>query len=156
MAGPLTFLSEKIRSINIHLRNEKIRKRMFLLECRNNLSILDVCNWASVETNAQKFSVIDQLSCEMSLALLSNFENDFIHNVAEYISSSTVEEGISEGINLQDEPDSKLLLMISKIQTLQAISKLSKSQIDADNARLTMRIGNLKRLIISVMKDTRI
>jgi hypothetical protein len=145
----LTKLKETFIDINTSMKDEQIRKRLFILECRTNLSILAMMDWKVNNKIKHCLSLVPELNCEMSQLLLMHYENEFINN----ISMKFIDTSDEDGISTHDEPKNKLIQIISKIKALQVIAKQADN-IEFDNqVKIELRINNLRITLIDILKE---
>lgn len=129
------------------LKDVETRKRLFLLECRTNLSIINMIplNISNKDLQTYVTQLLPTLNIEMSKLLLSHFKNDFLSQISSTISFEEIED---EEILLHNDPKDILIQIISKVETLKIICLLIEKPLPIEHINLKIRLKNLKKVLL--------
>jgi hypothetical protein len=135
-------LTEKLFS---NITDKEIQKRMFLKECRFNLSLLSILDWK--EENKRELSakyVLPKLETKYSLLMLNFYNADLF---------SIVKNNITNLLPNVDEkiPDSNDIItqIVNKIEVLKVISDFPD---ELNHANIHKRISNLRESLINIIQ----
>ena len=140
------FLAETSTS----MKGENIRKRLFILECRTNIAIIGMMNFDDAKKQELAYSLITELNYDMSLTLLAHFKNNFLNNILPDFEFLDPEDELE----IKSEPKDQLIQIISKIKALHIISKHYSSNNQIPNINVSLRINNLRKILLSSIKAT--
>ena len=121
-------------------------QKLFILELRYNLGLLDTTKWKSVNDEF-KLEICKQLKCEAAKSVYTHLDNgDLIDILKKKISYS------SETKSEQKE-DSRISSLIKRIDVLKTIAALPESIKTQTRTNYNVRIRNLRKLILVILKE---
>jgi len=136
-------LTDKIFS---NISDKEIQKRLFLKECRFNLSLLSFLDWK--EENKRELStkyVIPKLETKFSLLILNFYNTDLF---------SIVKNNITNLFPNEEEkiPDSNDIItqIVNKIEVLKVISEFPD---EFNHANIHKRISNLRESLLNIIQQ---
>jgi len=128
-------------------KNEAERlKKLFVLECKCNLKLLDTTSW-------------DKVSVEFKREILRNLKTDAARGMVCFVDPNVVTSLFGEiKIKFGHEPNSeqdtgqsRIEALIARIETLVVLSNLPESLQTENKARYDIRIRNLRSLIVEIL-----
>jgi hypothetical protein len=136
-------LSEKLLS---NISDKEIQKRLFLKECRFNLSLLSILDWK--EENKRELSckhILPKLETKYSLIMLSFYNSDLF---------SIVKNNITNLLPNKDEkiPESNDIItqIINKIEVLKVVANLPD---ELNHSNIQQRVSNLRDSLIKIIEQ---
>ena len=124
-------------------------QKLFILELRYNLGLLDTTKWKSVNDEF-KLEICKQLKCEAAKSVYTHLDNgDLIDILKKKISYS------SETKSEQKE-DSRISSLIKRIDVLKTISELPDNIKTQTRTNYDIRISNLRELILKILKELKL
>ena len=119
-------------------------QKLFILELRYNLGLLDTTKWKSVNDEF-KLEICKELKCEAAKSVYTHLDNgDFIAILKKKISYT------SETKSEQKE-DSRISSLIKRIDVLKTIAALPDNIKTQTRANYNVRIRNLRKLILVIL-----
>lgn len=129
-----------------NISHKEIQKRLFLKECRFNLSLLSILDWK--EENKRELSakyVLPKLKTEYALIMLSLYNTDLF---------SVVKNKINNLLPNDDEkiPDSNDIItqIVNKIEVLKVISDFPE---ELNHSNFHKRVSNLRESLIKIIEQ---
>lgn len=123
-------------------------KKIFLIECRINLKLLDIAKNGRLEKQ-HVYKLLSNLSCDSSKALYSYTNSDFFDD---FFKRVKLKKGKDDFNN-----DSVLVSIISKIELLKLLSinfnSLESDKITRINARINNLYAQLKKIVEELNND---
>lgn len=128
-------------------KNDEVLKRLFIQECRYNLSILSLKKWKGSDKFFLKY-LIKNLKLEIASVMHCKYKNDFFH----FTTSQA-----KKILNYKD-PEEKFLndtflQLINKISILKVIAEIPIELYRYDKSNLDKRISNLNELLVVILED---
>ena len=121
-------------------------QKLFILELRYNLGLLDTTKWKSVNDEF-KLEICKQLKCEAAKSVYTHLDNgDLIDILKKNISYK------SETKSEQKE-DSRISSLIKRIDVLKTIAALPDKIKTQTRTNYNVRIRNLRKLILVILKE---
>ena len=121
-------------------------QKLFILELRYNLGLLDTTKWKSVNDEF-KSEICKQLKCEAAKSVYTHLDNgDLIDILKKNISYK------SETKSEQKE-DSRISSLIKRIDVLKTIAALPDKIKTQTRTNYNVRIRNLRKLILVILKE---
>ena len=121
-------------------------KKLFILECKYNLGLLDTTRWQGVDDKF-KIEICKKLRFEAAKAISSFTDKGVLSSIFE-----KVQKFSSEPKNVYRK-DSRIISLINRIDVLSTISDLPESVKHHGNTKYNIRIRNLRTLIFEILKE---
>jgi hypothetical protein len=128
-------------------KSKELNKRLFIQECRYNLSLLNITDWEG-SSREFKIYIIKQLKTEIAVIMLCNYKNEIISLAEIEIRKIFVKDGKG------DEPNSNNLFtqIVNKINLLKVIANIPDNLKEFDKSNIDIRISNLNKALITIIK----
>jgi hypothetical protein len=121
-------------------------QKLFILELRYNLGLLDTTKWKSVNDEF-KLEICKQLKCEAAKSVYTHLDNghliDILKKKISYSSETKSEQ----------KEDSRISSLIKRIDVLKTIAALPDNIKTQTRANYNVRISNLRKLILVILKE---
>ena len=121
-------------------------QKLFILELRYNLGLLDTTKWKSVNDEF-KLEVCKQLKCEAAKSIYTHLDNghliDILKKKISYSSETKSEQ----------KEDSRISSLIKRIDVLKTIAALPDNIKTQTRTNYNVRIRNLRKLILVILKE---
>ena len=121
-------------------------KKLFILECKYNLGLLDTTRWQGVDDKF-KIEICKKLRFEAAKAIYSFTDKGLLSSIFK-----KVQKFSSEPKN-EYRDDSRIVSLINRIDVLTTISDLPESVKHQAKTRYNIRIRNLRTLILEILKE---
>jgi hypothetical protein len=119
-------------------------KKLFILECKYNLSLLDTTRWKDVDDDF-KLEICKQLRVEAAKAIYSFTDKSVMSAIFEKVHKFS-----SESKN-EYRNDSKIISLINRVDVITTISNLPESVKHQAKTKYKIRIRNLRELILEIL-----
>lgn len=128
-------------------KNIELNKRLFIQECRYNISLLNLTDWKGSNRDFKKY-VITNLKTDISTIMLCHHKNDIFKIADMEIKKIFLKDDKS------DEPNSNNLFtqIINKISLLKVIANIPENLSKYDKSDLDIRIKNLSKSLTTIIK----
>ena len=123
---------------------EERLKKLFILECKYNLSLLDTTRWKDVDDDF-KLEICKQLRVEAAKAIYSFTDKSVLSSIFEKVNKFS-----SESKN-EYRNDSKIISLINRVDVITTISDLPESVKHQAKTKYKIRIRNLRELILEIL-----
>ncbi len=121
-------------------------KKLFILECKYNLSLLDTTKWNDVDDEF-KLEICKQLRIDAAISVYTHLDNghliDILKKKISYKTESTLEQ----------TEDSRISSLIKRIDVLKTIAALPDNIKTQTRTNYNVRIRNLRKLILVILKE---
>jgi len=124
-------------------------KKLFILECKYNLSLLDTTKWNDVDDEF-KLEICKQLRVEAAKAIYSFTDRSVLSSIFK-----KVQKFSSESKN-EYRNDSRIISLINRIDVLTTISELPDNIKTQTRTNYNIRISNLRELILKILKELKL
>ena len=121
-------------------------KKLFILECKYNLGLLDTTRWQGVDDKF-KIEICKKLRFEAAKAIYSFTDKGLLSSIFK-----KVQKFSSEPKN-EYRNDSRIISLINRIDVLTTISDLPESVKHQAKTKYNIRIRNLRTLILEILKE---
>ena len=121
-------------------------KKLFILECKYNLGLLDTTRWQGVDDKF-KIEICKKLRFEAAKAIYSFTDKGLLSSIYK-----KVQKFSSEPKN-EYRDDSRIVSLINRIDVLTTIADLPESVKPQAKTRYNIRIRNLRTLILEILKE---
>ena len=121
-------------------------KKLFILECKYNLGLLDTTRWQGVDDKF-KIEICKKLRFEAAKAIYSFTDKGLLSSIFK-----KVQKFSSEPKN-EYRNDSRIISLINRIDVLSTISDLPESVKHQAKTKYNIRIRNLRTLILEILKE---
>jgi hypothetical protein len=131
------------------LDNKKAKtrlKKLFILECRYNLSLLDTTRWKDVDDEF-KIEICKKLRVDAAKAIYSFTDKGMLSSIFK-----KVQKFSSESKN-EYRNDSRIISLINRVDVLTTISDLPESVKHQAKTKYRIRIRNLRTLILGILVE---
>jgi hypothetical protein len=151
-------IDKQIQTKRLYRRRKYDLHKLFLIECKYNLDVLQLLKPIISNDDPQVFEIIELLSItaleniliESSIADADSFLVDMGINLLEEIKKLNCNE--DDSLNY-DEP--VVLNIYKRIEVLRAFSKLSKPYSAIINVDLNLRLKNLKKQLLIIVNKSK-
>ena len=128
-------------------KSKELNKRLFIQECRYNLSLLNITDWEGSSREFKKY-IITQLKTEVAVIMLCNYKNAIIPLAEIEVRKIFIKD--AKG----DEPNSNNLFtqIVNKINLLKVIANIPDNLKEFDKSKIDMRISNLNKALTTIIK----
>lgn len=123
---------------------EERLKKLFILECKYNLSLLDTTRWNDVDDDF-KLEICKQLRVEAAKAIYSFTDKSVMSAIFEKVNKFS-----SESKN-EYRNDSRIISLINRVDVITTISDLPESVKHQAKTKYNIRIRNLRELILEIL-----
>ena len=123
---------------------EERLKKLFILECKYNLSLLDTTRWNDVDDDF-KLEICKQLRVEAAKAIYSFTDKSVMSAIFEKVNKFS-----SESKN-EYRNDSRIISLINRVDVITTISDLPESVKHQAKTKYKIRIRNLRELILEIL-----
>lgn len=127
-------------------KNDEVVKRLFIQECRYNLSLLSLAKWKGADKSFNKY-LAQNLKCEVASIMHCKYDNDFFHftsaQIKKILKFKDPEEKLITDILLQ---------LINKISVLKVIANIPIEMSRYDKSNIDKRISNLNKSLTIIME----
>ena len=121
-----------------------ILKKLFILECKYNLSLLDTTRWKDVDDDF-KLEICKHLRVEAAKAIYSFTDKSVLSSIFEKVNKFS-----SESKN-EYRNDSRIISLINRVDVITTISDLPESVKYQAKSKYKIRIRNLRELILEML-----
>ena len=145
----LSIINNTIEILEKELDNKNAMerlKKLFILECKYNLGLLDTTRWQGVDDKF-KIEICKKLRFEAAKAIYSFTDRGVLSSIFK-----KVQKFSSEPKN-EYRSDSRIISLINRIDVLTTISDLPESVKHQAKTRYNIRIRNLRTLILEILKE---
>ena len=116
-------------------------KKLFILECKYNLGLLDTTRWKGVDDKF-KIEICKKLRVEAAKAVYSFTNKSILSSIFEKVQKFSFES------KNEYRNDSRIVSLINRIDVLTTISDLPESVKHQTKTKYNIRIRNLRNLIL--------
>jgi len=144
-----SMLNNTIQILEMELDNKNAMerlKKLFILECKYNLGLLDTTRWQGVDDEF-KIEICKRLRFVAAKAIYSFTDKGVLSSIFK-----KVQKFSSEPKN-EYRNDSRIISLINRIDVLSTISDLPESVKHQAKTRYNIRIRNLRTLILEILKE---
>ena len=144
-----TMIGKTIEILEKEVDNKKAKQRLqklFILELRYNLGLLDTTKWKSVNDEF-KLEICKQLKCEAAKSVYTHLDNGDLIDILKKKISYTSET------KSEQKEDSRISSLIKRIDVLKTIAALPDNIKTQTRTNYNVRIRNLRKLILVILKD---
>jgi hypothetical protein len=145
----LSIINNTIEILEKELDNKNAMerlKKLFILECKYNLGLLDTTRWKGVDDEF-KIEICKRLKFEAAKAIYSFTDKGVLSSIFK-----KVQKFSSEPTN-EYRNDSRIISLINRIDLLTTISDLPESVKHQAKTKYNIRIRNLRTLILEILKE---
>jgi len=145
----LSIINNTIEILEKELDNKNAMerlKKLFILECKYNLGLLDTTRWQGVDDKF-KIEICKKLRFEAATAIYSFTDKGLLSSIFK-----KVQKFSSEPKN-EYRNDSRIISLINRIDVLTTISDLPESVKHQAKTKYNIRIRNLRTLILEILKE---
>jgi|TARA_B100000767_G_scaffold264173_1_gene278752 hypothetical protein len=142
-------IGKTIEILEKEVDNKKAKerlKKLFILECKYNLGLLDTTRWQNVDDEF-KLEICKQLRVDAAKSVYTHLDNGYLIDILKKKISYK-----SESKSEQKE-DSRNSSLIKRIDILKTISELPDKIKIQTRTNYNIRIRNLRKLILEILKD---
>lgn len=140
------FLGKEIDALN----TQKSFRKLFLLECRRNMKLLDITKWENCPVEVRNM-VIGGLNNDAAKAYFSITETGMMGAIANTVKSALKKEEAHDG----QLDDTIIISLITRIDALKFLVGLPDEHLAKSNPNFTLRIKNLKAVTLEAMEILR-
>ena len=144
-----SMLNNTIQILEMELDNKNAMerlKKLFILECKYNLGLLDTTRWQGVDDEF-KIEICKRLRFVAAKAIYSFTDKGVLSSIFK-----KVQKFSSEPKN-EYRNDSRIISLINRIDVLTTISDLPESVKHQAKTKYNIRIRNLRTLILEILKE---
>lgn len=127
------------------ISDKEIQKRLFLKECRYNLSLISILDWRDKGAELGKY-VIPKLETQYSTLMLSYLDADTFSIVKNNITSFLK---LDEGEKDIPHPKDVVTRIVNKIEVLKVIVSLPDY---LNSSRIEIRMKNLREELLTIIQ----
>ena len=120
-------------------------KKLFILECKYNLGLLDTTRWKGVDDKF-KIEICKKLRVEAAKVVYSFTNKSILSSIFEKVQKFSFES------KNEYRNDSRIVSLINRIDVLTTISDLPESVKHQTKTKYNIRIRNLRNLILSILE----
>jgi len=142
-----SFLGNGLVDLLNSTKNKELNRRLFIQECRYNLSLLNLTDWKGSSRDFKKY-IINNLKTEITTLMLCHHKNDIFQIAENKVNKIFLKD------DRGDEPNSSNLFtqIINKISLLKVIVNIPENLSKYDKSDLDIRIKNLTKSLTTVIK----
>jgi hypothetical protein len=137
------FISKEMNTLN----TQHSLRKLFLLECRRNMKLLDITKWDKCPVEIRN-TVIRGLNNDAAKAYFSFAETGFLGALSKAAKSALKKE---EAHDAQLD-DNITVSLITRIDALKFLAELPDEHLTKSNPNFTLRIKNLKAVTLEAME----
>lgn len=134
-------------------KNDEVLRRLFIQECRYNLSVLSLSKWKDADKSFNKH-LARNLKFDVASMMHCKYNNDFFHFTTAQFRKILQFKDIDESISAE-----VLLQLVNKTSILKFIADIPIEMSRYDKSNIEKRISNLRNLlslIIQILESKKI
>jgi len=121
-------------------------KKVFILECKFNLGLLDTTRWTDVNDEF-KTEICKNLRVDAAKAIYSFTDQNLISAIFQKVAE------LQDESETENNSEIRIVSLINRIDILTTISSLPESLKLQSRANYKIRIKNLRKLLLDILKE---
>ena len=133
------------KELDNELAMERLKK-LFILECKYNLSLLDTTRWKDVDDEF-KIEICKRLRSEAAKAIYSFTDTGVLSSIFKKVPKFSTES------KNEYRNDSRIISLINRVDVLTTISDFQEPAKHQAKTIYNIRIRNLRTLILEILRE---